>query len=239
MRFIVNIANKNIFIDSIYKGIYDSCKDYMVGESVSHDIEIIIDENMLAEEYEQIKREKRDLPGLQTIEKQLVHRKMAEALIFHNTILIHGAVITLHNKAFMFTAPSGTGKTTHIQKWIESVEGTSVVNGDKPFVIINEEGAFACGTPWCGKENLGTNAIVSLQSIVFMERSEDNRIEKVEFKSIFPNLLEQTFRPVNADAMKKTLNLLLGLKNKVTFYKFYCNNYKEDNLEVSYNTLIL
>ena len=239
MRFIVSIANKNIYIESIYKGIFDSCKDYIVEESVFHDVEIIIDEDMLAEEYEQMRREKRDLPGLQTIEKQLVHRKMAEALIFHNTILIHGAVISLHNKAFMFTAPSGTGKTTHIQKWIDSVEGTSVVNGDKPFVIINEEGAFACGTPWCGKENLGTNTIVSLQSIVFMERNEDNRIEKVEFKSIFPKLLEQTFRPVNAVAMKKTLNLLLGLKDKVTFYKFYCNNYKEDNLDVSYNALIL
>ena len=70
-----------------------------------------------------------------------------------------------------------------------------------------------------------------------MERSIENRMEKVDFKTALPRLLEQTYHSVDAMQMKKKLKLLLKLKNLVSFYIFYFDNFREDVFQVSYNTL--
>ena len=238
MKFLINIANTNILISSIYKGIYNTCRDYLAESDAEPDVEIIVDEKMIDNEAEREKEISQGMTDKQSIERLLIQRLIAEALIDKDTFLMHGAVIAVKNEAHLFTAPSGTGKTTHIQHWLDNVEGSFVVNGDKPFILLNETEVFACGTPWRGKEKMGTNAIVPLRSIVFMERSTDNCIEEASFKTIFPLLLKQIYWPQNESAMRKTLRLLSRLKGSVRFYKFYFNNYKEDVFQVSFDTLI-
>ena len=151
---------------------------------------------------------------------------------------MHGAVIALDDQtSFMFTAKSGTGKTTHIRKWLENAPGAFVVNGDKPLIKIADTEAIAYGTPWCGKEHLNTNIGVPLRAIVLMERSEDNAIEEITFSQAFPTLLQQTYRPADADKMRKTLSLLSALNGKMKFYRFRFNNLKPDAFRVSYEAL--
>ena len=238
MRFIINIANTNILISSIYKGVYNACSEYLVEGSIKPDIEIVIDEKRLDKEVEREKELGRDAIDKQSVERLLVQRLIAESLINNSIFLMHGAVIAVNGDAYLFTAPSGTGKTTHIQYWLDNVKDSFVVNGDKPLILLNGEGAFACGTPWCGKEKMGTNTIVRLRSIVFMERSSDNHIDGSSFKDIFPLLLKQTFWPQDESAMRKTLKLLMSLKDSVDFYRFYFNNYKDDAFQVSFDALI-
>ena len=239
MDFIIRIANTNILVHSVNRGIYNVCRHYLVSEDEEPEIEIRTDDDLIKEEYEQVRKSGVPIHSVRSAERLLVQRLITEALLTRDTLLIHGAVIALGNTAHMFTGKSGTGKTTHIQKWLEHAPGAYVVNGDKPFVIIDKEDVFSCGTPWCGKEDMGTNAIVPLRSIVFMERSSENQIEAVPFRSILPNLLEQTYRPSDADKMKKTLELLMKLKDFVTFYHFKFNNYKEDAFRTSFNALTM
>lgn len=224
-------------IHSEYSYVYSVCKGYLVNENVKPDIEIFSDKESIKRESERLKQSNQHIFSSSVVESLLIHRIIVESLLDHNILLMHGAVIAVDNDSYLFTGKSGTGKTTHIKKWIENAEGSFVVNGDKPCIIINCNGAFACGTPWCGKENYGTNAIIPLRSIIFMERSTSNRIEKVDFKSIFSTLLEQTYRPTDAAKMKKTLELLMKLKECVTFYQFHFDNYKEDAFHTSFDIL--
>lgn len=64
---------------------------------------------------------------------------------------MHGTVVDHNGQAYMFTAPSGTGKTTHAKLWLDNLPDAFIVNGDKPFIIAGDEQPKACGTPWAGK----------------------------------------------------------------------------------------
>ncbi len=237
MDFIIRLAKKNILIHSVYSVIHNTCKEYLVDSNETPDIEISVNEEMLVQEAKRIKEREGEDHSLKMVEDLLVHRLIANAFLEYDTFLMHGAVISTGKEAYMFTAQSGTGKTTHVQKWLENIEGSFIVNGDKPLIILNEEGAFACGTPWCGKEHYGKNTIVPLKSIVLMERSDENRMEKVPLIKVFPAILQQTYQPEDADKMRKTLALLMKLKDHVSFYQFHFDNYKDDSFSVSYNEL--
>ena len=173
------------------------------------------------------------------IKKPAILGKFSDALLDFDTILMHGAVVAFENAAYLFTALSGTGKTTNILKWLENLPNAFVVNGDKPFIRINDDGSvLACGSPWAGKENLYTNTMVPLKSIILMERAEENRIEQLSFAQAFPVLLQQTYRPDDEDKMRNTLRLMQRLNSIVSFWCFKCNNFKVDCFIVAYNALV-
>lgn len=172
------------------------------------------------------------------LESAIIYSKIAEKLTQYNVLLMHGAVIAIGGYAYMFTAHSGVGKTTHIKKWVENVKEAVVVNGDKPLIKVLDTEIIACGTPWCGKEHMGANIKAPIKAIVIMERSDDNQMEEISISEAYPYLLQQTFISTDLQAARKTLKILSQLCNKVSFYKFRFNNYKEDCFLVSYNTLI-
>lgn len=234
-RFTISIAGHTIAINALYTEVYELCNDYL--SDMSPELQIFISEEDIAIE--------RSEPVTETISERnsyletlTVYRKITEEMLRFDTLLMHGAVIATGNDAaYMFTANSGTGKTTHIKKWLNNVKGSFVVNGDKPLIKITEDQVIACGTPWCGKEHMGTNTMIPLKAIVLMERGEDNTIEEITFSKAFTQLLQQTYRPKDGEKMKSTLGLLLRLNGKVRFFKFKFNNYKEDSFNVAYNAL--
>ena len=166
------------------------------------------------------------------------YKKIVEAAIPYGIFLMHGAAIALNDECFLFTARSGTGKTTHIKLWLKNKKESFVVNGDKPLIKVAGNDVLACGSPWCGKEWMNTNVQIPLKAIIIMERSEDNKIEEISFEQAYPFLLQQTYLPIEADLARKTLELLLKLFGKVKCYRFYFNNYKDDCFETSFSTLI-
>lgn len=174
------------------------------------------------------------------VEIYSVLRRVSECLIDFDAILMHGAVISVDGKAFLFTANSGTGKTTHVLKWLRRCKGSVIINGDKPFIKFGKEDEqpLACGSPWAGKENIYTNTMAPLQSIILMERADENHIEQVSFAQAFPFLLQQTYRPEDPEKMRKTLKLMQRLSPAVSFWRFQCNNFKDDCFDVAYNALV-
>ena len=216
------------------------CRAYWAKDNAVPDAEIDVDESMIRAEADQIRQMNRQRLNAKTAEKMLVHRLISEELLSFDTLLMHGAVVALDGSAYMFTAQSGTGKTTHIQNWLESIGGAYVVNGDKPFIIVRQSGELplVCSSPWAGKENLQTNAIVPLKAIVLMERAEENRMERISIAQAFPFLLQQVHRPDDEEKMRKTLRLMQRLSPAVSFWRFQCNNFKEDCFDVAYNALV-
>ena len=240
MEFVTRIANRNILIKCIYPGISDLCKPYCAEEITTSDIEIHTDKSMILEEAEQSRSPNNLVPDLKGMEWLLLHRLVSEALLSFDTLLMHGAVVAVDNAAYMFTANSGTGKTTHIKSWLQNIHGSYVVNGDKPYIVLRKAGELplACGSPWAGKEKLQTNIAVPLKAIVLMERSEENHMEVIPFAQAFPFLLQQVYQPKEKEKMQKTLNLMLRLNSAVSFWRFQFNNFKDDCFDVAYNALV-
>lgn len=151
-------------------------------------------------------------------------KKVADAVIPFDTFLFHGAVIEKDGYGYMFTAPSGIGKTTRITLWKDCYPDSVVVNGDKPFIRFMNGEIYACGSPWSGKEKWNTNKMVPLRAVFLLERGEtdeENAVKEISIGQAFPILLQQVHRPTNADAMRKTIQLIKQMEGKVKFYRFH------------------
>lgn len=157
------------------------------------------------------------------LENTAIYRKIAEKLPEYDALVFHGSAVAVGNRAYLFTAKSGTGKTTHTNLWLKNIEGSFVVNGDKPILRVMDGKPVVCGTPWMGKEGLGQNGIVPLAAICFLDRGQENRIENVAFQAAFPRLLGQSYRPETGAGVVKTVKLLEKIGQSVPLYELFCN----------------
>lgn len=230
MTFQIALADKTIEIHSLYEKVYDYCKKYVITkqEQLASDIIIRVTNHDLECEKqinindEQIEKSSA-LFSMDYLEVLFVLRKISLAMLSFNTFLMHGAVVSTKGIGYMFTAPSGVGKTTRTHLWIQNVPDSIVVNGDKPLIKVTDDSVFAYGTPWCGKEGWNNKVSVPLKAIYLIERAdkdEDNKIVKISFADAFYTLLMQTYRPNDRNAMNKTLQLLKAMDGKVRFYRF-------------------
>ncbi len=171
------------------------------------------------------------------LETIAVQRKIAEELFDYDTLLFHGSVVAVDGAAYLFTAKSGTGKSTHTRLWRELLGQRAVmVNDDKPFLGLAGEGVTVYGTPWNGKHNLGTNIAVPLKAICILERGETNEITPISPKEAVFMLLQQSNRPQNPRKMGKYLELLDKLSARVSFYRLKCNM-EPEAAQLAYTTM--
>lgn len=238
LTFRIRVAGKVAEMKALHPLPYRVCHDFMTPDQP--DFRIFTERADLDYEAELYRANgtNEDL-GFNALNVSVLHRKLSEALLEYNTFAMHGACIALDEEAYLFTGRSGTGKTTHIIKWLEHCPDAIVVNGDKPFIRTFNDGhqPLACGSPWAGKENLYTNTMVPLKAIILMDRSEENQIQKISYADAFPTLLQQTYRPADSEKMRKTLHLLRRLDQQVNFYRFQFNNFKDDAFQTAYDAL--
>ena len=155
-------------------------------------------------------------------ESQIILTKIADAMPAFDTILMHGAVVELDGWAYMFTAPSGVGKTTRLMRWLEEFPDSRIINGDKPFIRIEDGRAVAYGSPWAGKERLNSNTQAPLRAIYLLERAADGEADSIwplSANEAFAPLLKQTHRPSEPGALYATLCILGTLTGMVSLYR--------------------
>jgi len=148
--------------------------------------------------------------------------------------LLHSSAIVYEDRAYLFSAPSGTGKSTHTQLWLKNFEGSYILNDDKPAVMLKDGKIMVYGTPFSGKTDLNVNKCVPLQGLCVLERGEKNRIEKIPTEEALFSILNQTCRPIDEGRMDKLLTILDKVVSNVPVYKLYCNM-DDEAAYVSYN----
>ena len=226
MEFTVRLADVNIAVKSLYDEVYTLCHGYLT--DAEPDISVTIEPDDIT--YEKIVNiRESQIEGIPVVdypdsylETLAVYRKIVTAMLEYDTFLLHGAVVAVGDRSWLFTAPSGTGKTTHINLWLENIPGSYVVNGDKPLIHIGEE-CTVYGTPWAGKEGMNRNVGVKLCGIVFLNRGADNKIDRVTMAQVLPVLVQQSYRPRDKAGVEKTLRLITRLGKTVPLYSLYCN----------------
>ncbi|MFR8332274.1 MAG: hypothetical protein ACLU9S_07845 [Oscillospiraceae bacterium] len=91
--------------------------------------------------------------------------------------LFHSAAMVFREQAYLFAAPSGTGKTTQLNLWRELYpEETTILNGDKPVLQFLDTGTIVVhASPWRGKESLGGTGSAPLGGIIYLRQSQADR----------------------------------------------------------------
>lgn len=227
-EFTVKIAGRTALVRANFPGTRDHCRDYLCDDAPDFTVGITMRDIL----FEREKSEQEDrLEGIPVrsfsdayLETVAVQRKIAEHLFDYDTLLFHGSVVAVDGEAFLFTAKSGTGKSTHTRLWRQVLGDQAVmVNDDKPFLRMTEQGVLACGSPWNGKHGLGSNRSVPLKAVCILERGEENRIRLITPKEALPMLLQQSNRPMDRSLLPKYLELLDRLAGCVEFYRLACN----------------
>ena len=228
MTGVYRFADKNIKIESVYDDVHKYCKEYISNGEPNFTVITTINDI----EYEKKRSASNDIyegkPVVEYndgyLEELAVYRKIAEKMPEYDTFLFHGSAVAVDGQAYLFTAKSGTGKSTHTRLWRELLGDRAVmVNDDKPLIRIDDDKATVFGTPYNGKHDLGCNMSAPLKAICIIERGEKNSIERISKSDAYPMLLQQVYRPSDGEAMSRTLGLIDLACERIGLYRLKAN----------------
>lgn len=145
-------------------------------------------------------------------------------LLRFNGLLIHASAVAMDGYAYLFSAPCGTGKSTHTSLWRRAFGEDRVImlNDDKP-ALRREDGVwYAYGTPWSGKTALNTNIRVPLGGVCMLSRGQTNEIEPFGGSKAIFALMEQTARTSDAEGRILMMETLDKLMTEVPVWRMQC-----------------
>lgn len=175
-----------------------------------------------------------DVRGVLELNPQLETEEIAEymgtGLMFAQELLafegsfLHASAIVLDGKAYLFSAPSGTGKSTHAEKWCR-LFGAQYLNDDKPALRKVDGVWMAYGTPWSGKHDLSQPIGAPVGGIAFVKRGSENSIRPLPAAEAVPRFMSQSlWRLYKQTSMERQLSLVDELLRRVPIWELTCRN---------------
>lgn len=158
-------------------------------------------------------------------------------LLNFSGFMLHSSCVVVDEKAYLFSADSGTGKSTHVNMWLERFGARAfILNDDKPALRLVNGKWYAYGTPWSGKNDISRNFRVQVQGIAMIERAQENAIERFMGINAIAAVIRQCNRPRDKESREKLLALLEKLFEMVPVWRLKCNT-ERDSVDVSYRAM--
>lgn len=185
-----------------------------------------------------ISKKKQEIPYLSTDEHEYMWTCEAfySELLKHNGMMLHSSCVEKDGFAYLFSARSGTGKSTHTHLWLKNLEGTRIINDDKPALVYDDGNWYACGTPFSGKTDENLDVKIPVRAITFLHRSETNSVKRISPVQAVSLLIEQTIKPADrtlAESMLEKVDILL---REVPVFSLGCNMEDEAAI-IAYNEI--
>lgn len=145
----------------------------------------------------------------------------------YNGIVLHSSHIVIDEKSILFSAPSGTGKSTQAFLW-ENYENAKIINGDKTLLRKKNNTWHAYGCPMCGTSNIHLQGNFPIRAIIMLNQGNENKLSILSpveaFSLIYPQITTSSW---NQQLVLKNLELLEDLIANVPIYKYSCTKEKE------------
>ena len=226
--FQMEIAGVALQVQPLFFSTKEYCRPYLTEKPPEFTVtvtpeDLAYEQKMLDLEADEegLKRRKFTDPFL---ERTTIQRKVADRLIGRQILLLHGSTVAVDGEAYLFTAPCGTGKSTHTRLWREHFGNRAVmVNDDKPFLQLTDRGVLAYGSPWSGKHGLATNICVPLKGVCLLSRGAENHIKPLEKAAALAFLRRQLHAPEDPQLHRQSLELLEALVERVPMWQMACN----------------
>ncbi|MBQ9518561.1 MAG: hypothetical protein IJR59_01545 [Firmicutes bacterium] len=228
----IRVADINVLIKYAHPTMVKQAEAYLC-DFEKEDIRI----NIPDEELERLQSENSHL-SIDDVEYIFTGAAFYESIINFNGFLLHSSGVCVNGWAYLFSADSGTGKSTHTGLWQKYLgeDKAKIINDDKPAIRIVDGKNYVYGTPWSGKTDQNLNLRMPLGGIVFLERSTENFIHPITSQEAIPKLFQQTLRPREPERMAKLLDVLDKVLSETPIYRLGCDMSKEA-VELSFNTI--
>ena len=230
--FVMEIADVPFEVQPIFESTRAYCAAYLTEREAEYQVsvcreELIEEQRLLDLEADEEGLKRRKFSEM-FLERSVIQRKVAQMLLEQDVLLMHGSTVAVDGQAYLFTAPCGTGKSTHTRLWREVFgERAVMVNDDKPFLQITSDGVLACGSPWTGKHGLGSNVSFPMKGICILSRGSENRIRLLAPEDAADFLRSQCFVPEDSEQAGRALELLDRLIRMVSLWQMECTKQPE------------
>lgn len=232
------IADFNITFETDIKNLSKIFRDYTY-DFLNEDVKIRVTDNDIEFE-KKLAEDGFSAKYATTYKLSAIHRKIGDWLPLQNAFVLHSACFDVEGEGVAFAAHSGTGKSTHMMLWQKLLgEKMTVVNGDKPIVRFFEnepEKVFAYGSPWMGKEKLGSNMKTQLKHICFIERAKENFCEPIPTEEAIAKIFKQVYMPTDPIAMSKTTEHINRLLKTCKLWRIRCNM-EDEAAKIAYDAI--
>ena len=220
---VYRIAEMNIAVEARYEYTKEYLADYLT-DSESYELLVTVTDAMLAYERETGEAIHGTPQHEGLCEAVAVLRVICDYILHKGGFFLHCSCLRYHDDAIVFTAPSGTGKSTHAALWRRHFgDEVQMINDDKPLVREKDGRFIIYGTPWNGKHRLGNNISAPIKAVVFLEQAPENSAEPVSAFEALSLLLQQTVLPTDRADMSALLDMLSSLIESTPMYRLRCN----------------
>ena len=171
------------------------------------DYEIRVDDEELARARPEMPPDSKD----SEVEYCLLLDKVAGALLRRDCCIFHAAAFLWRGRAWLLSAPSGTGKTTQLLNWQRLHPGEiTVISGDMPVLELRDDGSvWVHPSNWNGKENYSNPVSAPLGGLVYLKQGGENRVERPPLRDLITALMYQfTARPETEEQIRAMSRLL-------------------------------
>ena len=147
----------------------------------------------------------------------------ARQLLQFEGFQLHASSVILNGYAYLFSAPSGTGKSTHTEKWVRLFDA-QYLNDDKPALRVMDGNWMAYGTPWSGKNDLSSPEGVPVGGIAYLKHGDQNEIRRMTPAEALPVIMSQSLWRLGSEKMDRQLALVDRLLACVPVWELTCRN---------------
>lgn len=165
----------------------------------------------------------RKYPGMiRRISKVLQLLPMRQLLTYFRTLMLHSSRILIDGKALLFSAPSGTGKTTQAKLW-KKYEGAEILSNDRTLLKEQDGIIFTDSYPVDGDEPIERSVRSPLGAIVILRQSDENTIFRLSNFKAIKYLMEETIADAwNMKQLNEIKMLWLDLLERISVYMLEC-----------------
>jgi len=152
-------------------------------------------------------------------------------LLPRNGMILHAGAVKINNRAFLFPAASGGGKST----WADlasTMPSWSVLGEDKVIMRKSGDDYLIYGTPWNPRPKFQKADSAPLRGIFFLHHSPENQIIEINQLSALQEMLQQSFMPFSErDELDRAVSILEDVIHRVPSYSF---GFRPDQSAVDY-----
>lgn len=122
--------------------------------------------------------------------KAVLNSLEAERLVTQaHGFVFHCSYIAVGDRAILFTAPSGTGKSTQADLW-HALRGAEIINGDRAVIRCPDHRVMACGIPFSGSSSYCGNRELEIAAIVYLGQAPVTSIRRLRGYTAFARIWE-------------------------------------------------